>query len=141
MFDKLKKFIKGEGVELTSYVLFGVLTTAVNFVLYFGLTKIFGVDHIISNIVAWFFSVAVSFVSSKYVVFKDKGKENKKLISEIFEYYSFRVASGALETGALYLFVNVLGFDETVPKFIAAVFVVVVNYLFSKLYIFKGERK
>lgn len=122
--------------EILSYLIFGVLTTVVNYVTYFVATKLFGVNYLVANIIAWFISVVFAYVTNKFWVFENKSVEIKALVKEIFLFVSARVMSGGIETLFLFVFVSLLGFDDGVIKIIASVFVVIFNYFFSKLVIF-----
>ena len=128
-----------ENKEILNYLIFGVLTTVVNYVSYFAATKLFGINYLVANVIAWFISVVFAYVTNKFWVFENKSVEVKALVKEIFLFVSARVMSGGIETLFLFIFVSLLGFDDGVIKIIASVFVVVFNYFFSKLIIFKKE--
>lgn len=127
--------------EILSYLIFGVLTTVVNYVSYFVATKLFGINYLVANVIAWFISVVFAYVTNKFWVFENKSVEIRGLVKEIFLFVSARVMSGGIETLFLFVFVSLLGFDDGVIKIIASVFVVIFNYFFSKLIIFKKESK
>lgn len=128
-----------ENKEILSYLIFGVLTTVVNYVAYFVATKLFGINYLVANVIAWFISVVFAYVTNKFWVFENKSVEIKALIKEISLFVSARVMSGGIETLFLFVFVSLLGFDDGVIKIIASVFVVIFNYFFSKLIIFKKK--
>lgn len=123
--------------ELISYLVFGVLTTVVNYMIYFSSTKIFHINYIIGNILAWFFSVIFAYITNKFFVFANKLIELKHLIKEIFLFISARLTSGAIETVFLILFVDLLSFEDDIIKIIASVFIVIFNYYLSKFIIFR----
>ncbi|MBO5477528.1 MAG: GtrA family protein [Clostridia bacterium] len=124
--------------EVISYLIFGVLTTIVNFILYFVFTKVLTIDEIISNGLAWFFSVLFAYITNKAFVFESKGKFLKEMIS----FFIARIASGILcDIGTFALMVKVLHIDDTVSKVITQIMVVVLNYIFSKLIVFKNSKK
>ena len=129
-----------ENKEILSYLIFGVLTTVVNYVSYFAATKLFGINYLVANIIAWFISVVFAYVTNKFWVFENKSVEIKDLVKEISLFVSARVMSGGIETLFLFVFVSLIGFDDGVIKIIASVFVVIFNYFFSKFIIFKGSK-
>lgn len=129
-----------ENKEILGYLIFGVLTTVVNYVAYFVATKLFGINYLVANVIAWFISVVFAYVTNKFWVFENKSVEIKALVKEIFLFVSARVMSGGIETLFLFVFVSLLGFDDGVIKIIASVFVVIFNYFFSKFIIFKGSK-
>lgn len=126
--------------ELLSYVFWGAATTLVNYGVYFLCTRPLRADPILSNGAAWAVSVAFAFVVNKLLVFASASWEARTALRELGQFVSARVLSGALETLALYLFVNVLGFDDGPVKLLAGVGVIVFNYVVSKLVIFRKGR-
>ncbi len=58
--------------ELIAYVFFGVLTTIVNFITYFLFASVFGINYLISNIIAWFVSVLFAYITNRIWVFESK---------------------------------------------------------------------
>ena len=154
---KLKAiFKKLVNKETILYVVFGVLTTLVNFVAFKLFTMVFdklGVH--ISNVLAWIFAVAFAYVTNKLFVFESKSWEGKVLAKEIPSFVAARLFSLGVEELGLIIFVNFLHFDskvfhiplinfdlsgEMTAKIILAVVVVILNYFFSKLVIFKKKK-
>lgn len=124
--------------ETISYLIFGVLTTAVNYLVYYP-CRFLGIPYWLANVVAWIFAVAFAFVTNKWLVFKSKATGFKVLCREIVLFAGARLFSLACETGFLIFTVEVLRLSDLIMKLIAAVFVVIINYVFSKLFIFKKE--
>ena len=135
--QKVVDILKGNNKEILNYLIFGVLTTLVNYVSYFGATKLFEINYLVANVIAWFISVVFAYVTNKFWVFENKSVEVRYLVKEISLFVSARVMSGGMETLFLFVFVSLMGFDDGIIKIIASVFVVVFNYFFSKLIIFK----
>lgn len=132
--DLLKKYR-----EVIQYGFWGVMTTLVNYIVYFGCTKLAEVDYLISNVIAWCVAVIFAFVVNKVFVFRSKGWSGKALLWEFGSFVSARVLSGVMETGLLWLFVEQLHFSDSVIKIVAGVLVVIINYFFSKLIIFRKK--
>lgn len=132
--DLLKKY-----KELIQYGFWGVMTTLVNYIVYFGCTKLVEVDYLISNVIAWCVAVIFAFVVNKVFVFRSKSWSGKALLWEFGSFVSARVLSGVMETGLLWLFVEQLHFSDSVIKIVAGVLVVIINYFFSKLIIFRKK--
>lgn len=147
-----KLFVKYK--ELITYVIFGVLTTAVNFVTFWLMNLIIGEKlYLLNNVIAWIVSVIFAYVTNKLWVFDSKSWSIKVIGKEIPEFVGARLFSLAVEEGGLLLFMNVmhfeklaftiLGFNITgtlIAKVILAVIVVILNYIFSKLVIFKQKK-
>ena len=120
--------------ELILYIVFGVLTTIVNIVVYFFFTKVCGVNYIISNIIAWFLSVLFAYVTNRIWVFES---ENTNLIKEAVLFFGGRLFSGVLDTGLMILFIDILTIGDLISKVVVQIIVVIVNYVFSKWIVFK----
>ena len=120
--------------ELTSYVFFGTLTFFVNVIVYFLFENIFGVNYIISNIIAWFFSVLFAYITNRIWVFESK---SANIIKEMSLFFGGRIFSGVVDTGLMYLFIDILTIGDLISKIVVQVIVVILNYVFSKLIVFK----
>lgn len=131
MISLLKKYR-----ELILYLVFGVLTTVVNIVTYY-LCKQVGIEYQIGNIIAWIFSVLFAFITNKIYVFESNKTDSKTLIKEISSFFSFRLLSLAMDMGCMYILVEVVAIDDMIAKIISNIIVIVANYIFSKLFIFK----
>lgn len=143
--------------EVILYVVFGGLTTLVNFVSFWAFNKILGEKfYLVSNIIAWFISVVFAYVTNKLWVFESKSWAFKILLKEVPEFFAARLFSLGVEEGGLWLFVDKFGFDrysftvfnfevtgKLIAKILLAVIVVILNYFFSKFIIFaqKGKKK
>ena len=129
----VKRFLNRETV---SYLVFGVLTTLVNYAVYF-LLRHLSIDYRIANVIAWIFAVLFAFVTNKLFVFESRDLSAGTVLREAGAFAAARVFSLLIEEGFLLLTVGALGADDTPMKLIAAVFVVLLNYVFSKRFIFK----
>ena len=116
------------------YVVFGVLTTVVNILVYLLFARIFNVNYIYSNIIAWFLSVLFAYITNKIWVFESK---SSNIIKEASYFFAGRIFSGVLDTGLMYVFIDLLSFGDEFSKIIIQVIVVIVNYVLSKYVVFK----
>lgn len=124
--------------EIIVYLVFGGLATSVNFVSYVIFTKLVGIDEVISSGLSWLCAVIFAYFTNKIFVFNSKTKNSKELIKEAITFISCRVISGILcDVGTFAVMVKVLKINDIIAKVITQVMVVVVNYVFSKLIIFK----
>lgn len=121
--------------ELLMYVIFGVLTTLVNFVVYYISARLLGINYLISNIIAWFLSVLFAYVTNRQWVFESKSPD---ILKECVLFFSGRIFSGAVDTGLMWLFIDILTISDMASKIIIQVIVVILNYVFSKWIVF-GE--
>lgn len=150
----MKKLIK-KYKEIILYIFFGVLTTIVNFVIYFIMNALLGEDmYLVSNVIAWIGAVAFAYITNKIWVFESKSRESKTLLREIGEFVSARLLSLGIEEAGLYIFVDLLKFStfsfsflrltitgDVIAKVIMQIIVVILNYIFSKFIIFKKVKK
>ena len=139
--------------ELIVYVIFGGLTTVVNLVVFTLSGMALGDErYLVSNVIAWFAAVIFAYITNKLWVFESKSWSIKVLLKEIPSFFAARVLSFLIEEFGLYVFVDLLSFNEIslkilsfeiggelIAKVILAVIVVILNYVFSKLVIFKKK--
>ncbi|MCL2517516.1 MAG: GtrA family protein [Oscillospiraceae bacterium] len=125
--------------ELILYIIIGVLTTAVNYAIYFTLTAI-GVYYIAAQVISVAVSILFAFVTNKIYVFQDKRAAPLVIFAQLATFSGFRLISGAAETLILYVFVDFLYFNDSIVKILASIFVVAVNYVFSKFIIFRKKK-
>ena len=124
--------------ELILYGLWGAATTAVNFGVYFLCTRLLHIHLVVSNMLAWVAAVLFAFWANKCFVFESESWALRVALPEFFKFTGARFFSGLLETGLLLLCVKQLHFHDGVTKVAVSVLVVLLNYIFSKLFIFRG---
>ena len=125
--------------EVLSYLIFGVLTTAVNYLVYLPLYNLVGLSAALSNAIAWVVAVAFAYLTNKPFVFKSHDWSAKTVIPELTKFVGCRVASGAAETLILLLTVDILHWNGNLWKLVTSVLVVVMNYIASKLVVFRKK--
>lgn len=124
--------------EIINYIIFGGLTTVTNFVVYFICTKLFSIDEVISNGIAWFLSVLFAYITNKIFVFESKKNGFKEIIVEMSSFFLARVLSGiCCDVGTFALMVKVFAINDVIAKIVTQIMVIVMNYVLSKLVIFK----
>ena len=123
--------------DILSYLFFGVLTTVVNWLVYFPLYNWAGVSAAVSTAIAWVVAVAFAFVTNKPFVFKSYDWSAKTVKSELTKFLGCRIGSGVMELVIIWLSVDVLRLDGNLMKIIVSVLVVILNYIGSKLLVFK----
>ena len=128
--------------ELINYLIFGVLTTVVSLGTYYLLVFTIldannPIELQIANIISWITCVTFAYITNKKYVF---APTNKSLIREMLEFYASRIASLFIDMGFMFLFVSVLKFNDTVIKMIGQVVIITINYILSKLIVFKKEK-
>ena len=122
------------------YGIFGILTTVVNIAVYHVCYEMVGISNLISTIIAWFLAVAFAFVTNKLFVFESKSWEKDIALPELAKFVSCRVGTGVFEVGFMLIFVDILHFDGTLTKLFTNFIVIVLNFILSKLVIFRKGR-
>ena len=126
--------------EIISYLFFGGCTTIVNFVSYYIPARVLGIDEIVSNVIAWCVSVLFAYITNKIFVFSSKTENIKQTIKEFASFVFARLFTGALcDVGLFALMIHILNINDIVSKITTQVLVVVLNYVLSKLVIFKNK--
>lgn len=120
--------------ELVLYVVFGAFTFFVNIAVYFLFEDVLGVNYLISNIVAWFFSVLFAYITNRIWVFESKSPD---ILKEMSLFFGGRIFSGVVDTALMYLFIDVMMIGDAISKIVVQIIVIVLNYIFSKLIVFK----
>ena len=123
--------------DVIVYLVFGVLTTAVNYIVYLPCYNVLGLSGSASNAIAWVAAVAFAYLTNKPFVFQSRDWSARTVIPELTKFVGCRVGSGVLETAIIFLTVDWLGWNGNVMKLLTSVLVVVLNYIGSKLLVFK----
>lgn len=138
MGEKILSLIR-KHYDVLAYLVFGVLTTVVNYVIYLPCYNLLGYSAAVSNLIAWVAAVAFAYLTNKPFVFRSHDWSAKTVIPELTKFVSCRVASGAAESVILLLTVDILHWNGNVWKLITSVLVVVLNYIGSKLLVFRKK--
>lgn len=129
----IKKFIVRYDLEIL-YLFMGILTTIINFVVYFLSREIFRIHYIEANIIAWVIAVLFAYIANRTWVFQSK---NTNILHEIWLFVISRLFTLLLETGLLFIAVDVLHSNDLAAKIVIAILIVACNYITAKWIIFK----
>lgn len=125
--------------EVVSYLIFGVLTTLVDYIVY-ALCRYIEVDYRIATVVSWCASVLFAYITNKLYVFGSKSFHPSLVIKELASFVACRLVSGVFNLGAMIVLVDYCRIHELAAKVATSVIVVILNYIFSKLFIFKKKQ-
>lgn len=139
---KLMKMMSGKYGEILRYLVVGVLTTVVSLAVYYGLVFTVldpksALQLQVANILSWIGAVAFAYVTNRIFVFKSK---NKNFISELSRFVTARLTTLVMDMVWMFLFVTVFKGNDKLGKLIAQVIVLVGNYIFSKLFVFRKKQ-
>ena len=124
--------------ETISYLIFGVITTGINIGIY-QLCRTVHIVYWISTIIAWVIALIFAFVTNKIFVFESTNMQPGIILKEAVTFVTSRLVSGLCDFGFMVFAVEIIHMDDFIAKIITNVFVVVINYLFSKLVVFKKK--
>lgn len=122
--------------EVLAYLVFGVLTTLVNIVVFAILTRALSVGTVASNIIAWFLSVLFAYVTNRRWVFGTRGDS---VLKEAATFFTGRIGTGVLDTAMMFVTVDLFGWNDLVMKVAVNVIVVILNYVISKFLVFRRK--
>ena len=134
----LKKLIR-KYKAFIAYGIFGVLTTIVNIVVYHICYANLGISNTLSNIFAWIAAVTFAYLTNKVWVFESKSWKWNVLRREIPAFVGCRLATGMMDLMIMFICVDVLKWHAMLMKMLSNVLVILLNYVFSKLVIFKKK--
>lgn len=138
MRSKIESLLKKYRSELL-YLVFGVLTTLVNYLVYFPCDRFLHTAWL-SNSIAWIFAVLFAYVTNKPFVFESHDWSMGTVGPEFMKFVGTRVASLVAENLILLVSVDILGWNRIGWKLLASVLVVVMNYVGSKLLVFRKKK-
>ncbi len=128
--------------SLCLYAVFGILTTVVNILVYNICKEAAGFTTVISNVWAWILAVLFAYFTNRRWVFQsDVDLHNiKGILKELISFFSCRLATGILDTAIMYVSVDRLFLNDTVMKLLSNMLVIVLNYVASRLVVFKKHK-
>lgn len=122
--------------EVLTYLIFGVLTTVINYIV-FTILNAKGVNVSVNNCISWFISVLFAFVTNKIWVFKSKTNGIGEYLIEAIKFFGSRVSTLIFELVFMFIFVQYLHYNALLFKLLAQVFIIILNYVLSKLIVFR----
>lgn len=125
--------------DVIPYLFFGICTTFVNIIVYWVMAYPLNCQTMFSTVVAWIVSVLFAYVTNRKWVFHSDASGLKEISKEICSFFSCRLATGVVDLGCMWIFVDILSYNDVVIKVLANVLVIILNYVASKLLIFRHK--
>ena len=122
------------------YCIFGGLTTLTDFIVYLTCTRIFHLDEQIATWSAWFFAVLFAFFTNRKWVFNADKTSKRGFLYQLVSFFGSRIASGLVNSAMIFIFFTKLGINDIVVKIFTSVIVVILNYILSKLIVFRKKK-
>ncbi|MDL2234183.1 GtrA family protein [Ruminococcaceae bacterium OttesenSCG-928-L11] len=139
MIDQLRAlYRKHRGIVL--YLVFGGLTTVVNYAVYWLLTRIIPLPMVAANLLAWAAAVAFAYVTNRRYVFESAVQGAAAILREAGSFVAARVFSGLLDTALMVVLVQWLHINDMLAKLAISVLVIIVNYILSKWLVFRKKK-
>ena len=129
--------------EIINYLIFGVLTTIISLLTYYLLVFTIlnpnnPLELQIANIISWIVCVTFAYITNRKYVFNSN---NKNIIKECIKFYSSRLTTLLLDMLLMFLLVSILKFNDKIVKIIIQIIVIILNYIISKLLVFKKTKR
>lgn len=129
--------------EIILYLIVGVLTTIVSLAIYYGLVFTLlnpenSLELQIANIISWIGSVLFAYATNRKFVFQSK---NTKVAKEFTAFVGSRVLTLIMDMFIMYFGVTLLNYNDKLIKLLSQVIVIVANYIFSKIFVFKKDNQ
>ena len=140
MIEKIKGLLTSYR-SVVMYLIFGVLTTVVNIISFWVFAHPVGLGTVPSNIIAWIISCTFAYLTNRKWVFESTVKDSKGIVREVISFFACRLATLGAETLFMWIFIDILGFNDLIIKVIANFMVIVLNYVASKLIIFTKKKE
>lgn len=121
------------------YLIFGVLATVVNIAVYTMVFYTAHIDNAISNVIAWVVAAVFAYLTNKFMVFVSKVDTKKALLREITSFFSCRLFTLLIDEIIMVVSVDNFGLPAFIMKVIANIVVIILNFILSKLIIFKKQ--
>ena len=135
----IKKYIE-KYRDVIPYLFFGVCTTVVNVVSYWCCAHLLLMNTMLSTVIAWCLAVLFAYVTNRRWVFHSEAHGVEEIAKEIVSFFSCRLATGVVDWACMYIFVELLKCNDVVVKIVANIIVIVLNYVASKVLIFKKKK-
>lgn len=129
--------------EIINYLIVGVLTTVVSIVTYFLFSLILDIENnilfILANVLSWICAVIFAYITNKKFVFNTTTSNKKEEIKVFSMFVSSRITTLLIELAFMFVTVKVILINDKIAKVIAQFIVIVLNYILSKLFVFKKK--
>ncbi|MDE5780904.1 MAG: GtrA family protein [Lachnospiraceae bacterium] len=123
--------------EMLLYLFFGFLSFVMSISTYALFNKVFNINELLANIFSWIITVMFAFFTNRIWVFDSPTKSMAEFVKQMSSFYWGRIVTLVIEEIILFVFITLLGMGSMLIKVIAQVVVIVLNYVISKLFVFK----
>lgn len=127
--------------EVLLYLFFGGLTFLISIGSFAFLSSLCGWNELIANVGSWIIAVLFAYGTNRVWVFSSKASGMTAVLREAIGFFAGRLVTLLIEEAILFVFITKLSFHSLTVKIIAQIVVIILNYVISKLYVFKAEHQ
>lgn len=136
--EQIKKIIKKFLTkEVITYVIFGVLTTLVNLIIFYIMASTLNVEENISNAIAIIVAILFAYFTNRKWVFNSNAETLKEKLNEFGKFMIGRAFSMVVELIGFFIMFNILNIQEFISKIIISIIIIIMNFFISKFFAFK----
>ncbi len=121
--------------QLIIYGIVGGITTVIAIVSYWLVSRLLFIPVVPSSIISWLIAFFFAFWANRKFVFQS----HNPVLPELFEFFMCRISTGVLDIVIMFIFADVLGFYDLGVKIVSCAVVIILNYIASKLFIFRNK--
>ncbi|MCD7950925.1 MAG: GtrA family protein [Erysipelotrichaceae bacterium] len=126
--------------EVIMYIIMGIGTTIVSLSTYYIFANPLHINYQISNILSWILAVTFAYITNKKYVFESHLSDYKGVLKEACSFYLARISTLIIEMISMFIFVALFHFEANIIKLFNQGIVLILNYLFSKVFVFNKSR-
>lgn len=126
--------------DVIPYLFFGACTTLINVVVYWLAAHAVGLSVMVSTVLAWIVAVLFAYFTNRRWVFHSEAVTARDKMKELVSFFACRLFTGLVDWACMYVFVDLLHFNDLVIKILANVVVIILNYIGSKFFVFSKRK-
>lgn len=127
--------------DVLRYIFIGGCTTLVNLVSYYVLRKTTSLNLNVANVISIAAAILFAYFANSSVVFRSEATTLKEKFGEFVKFISARLSTMVIEVGGVWLMADVMKINDYIAKFVIQFIVLVLNYFFSKFFVFSKKEK
>lgn len=125
--------------QVLMYLFFGVCTTLVNIIVYRVCSHGMRLSVTVSTVIAWILSVLFAYITNRKWVFESKAAGLAEIIQELVSFFAARLSTGLLDLAIMFVFAEKMQLNDMAVKIVSNVIVIILNYVLSKLVVFREK--
>ena len=123
--------------EMILYLAFGIVTTIISISVFWFFTSVIPLNELVANVISFIVAVFFAFLTNRKWVFNVSDKQG--FFKDAVKFYLGRLLTLLIEEGIIFVFITLLSFDSLTVKITAQLIVIILNYIISKIFVFKQK--